>query len=118
MTLSDDFLSECLKSSCEVKAPAHTAMLALAMYDKHEKIKRMHRKWTLVALWSTLPLTAVSIYLVTLFTDFDPFYIIRRAFAENLFYTLLDIIIVAITVATIVTVFSRLFRMRLLVLGR
>lgn len=118
MTLSDDFLSECLKNSFEVQAPANTAMLALAMFDKHEKVKKLHRKWTLVALWSTLPITALSIYLVTLFTDFDPFYLIRRAFAQNFFHTILDILIVVMTVITIAAVLSRLFRMRLLVLGR
>lgn len=118
MTLSDDFLSACLKGSFEAKAPANTAILALAMFDKHEKVKKLQRKWTLVALWSTLPITALSIYLVTLFTDFDPFYLIRKAFAENFFHTVLDILIVVVTFATIAAVLSRLFRMRLLVLGR
>lgn len=118
MTLSDDFLSACLKETYEEKAPANTAMLALAMFDKHEKVKKLQRKWTLVALWSILPITALSIYLVTLFTDFNPFYALRKALSENLFYTVCDVLIVAVTIITIVAVVSRLFKMRMLVLGR
>jgi hypothetical protein len=118
MTLSDEFLSACMKETFEVKAPANTAILVLAMFDKREKVKKLHRKWTLVALWSTLPITALSIYFITLFTDFDLFYLIRKAFAENFFHTILDIVILSLTVVTIVAVLSRLFRMRLLVLGR
>ncbi len=104
-----DWVAKCLKASKEGSAPESLALKTLALYDTHQSLKKRQRHISLVILMATIPVIAGLLYFLTWMLEFDPFYLLRKAFqtnfqmlTANLTIIVLSGILVAFTVVKII----------------